>query len=163
MLGLIFIGLVAVAGFTVLAQRRLRALGMLGSLGAADRNVAWCMTANGAIVGRPPARHRRGSRFRRLVRLRPHLETSAGHRIDPLHLPWWVIAAAMAPRRRDHHRGLAAAGPRGGPDVRRGRPGRAAGAAEAGAPLAVPGSILLAPASRCCLAVRWAQQRRPPR
>jgi putative ABC transport system permease protein len=35
--GLVFIGLVAVAGFTVMAQRRVRALGMLGAIGATDR------------------------------------------------------------------------------------------------------------------------------
>src|SRR5262245_11990589 len=33
-IGLVFVGLLAVAGFTVMAQRRLRALGMLGALGA---------------------------------------------------------------------------------------------------------------------------------
>ena len=33
-LGLVFIGLVATAAFTVMAQRRQRALGMLSSLGA---------------------------------------------------------------------------------------------------------------------------------
>jgi putative ABC transport system permease protein len=49
--GLLFIGLVAVAGFTVMAQRRLRALGMLGALGATDRHVRLVMLANGAVVG----------------------------------------------------------------------------------------------------------------
>ena len=53
--GLIFIGLVAAAGFTVIAQRRLRALGMLASLGATDRNVRLVMVANGALR----RRHRR--------------------------------------------------------------------------------------------------------
>ncbi|MGH3404414.1 MAG: hypothetical protein ACRDRJ_18205, partial [Streptosporangiaceae bacterium] len=38
-LGLVFTGLVAVAAFTVIAQRRLRALGMLSSLGATQRHV----------------------------------------------------------------------------------------------------------------------------
>src|SRR5262249_37314568 len=37
--GLLFIGLIAVAGFTVMAGRRLRALGMLGAIGATDRHV----------------------------------------------------------------------------------------------------------------------------
>lgn len=50
-LGLVFIGLVAVAGFTVMAQRRLRALGMLSSLGATGRNIQLVMVANGAAVG----------------------------------------------------------------------------------------------------------------
>ena len=94
-LGLIFIGLVAVAGFTVLAQRRLRALGMLGSLGAADRNVRLVLTANGAIVGSTGAVIGAAAGFAAWFGYRPYLETSAGHRIDPLHLPWWVIVAAL--------------------------------------------------------------------
>ena len=49
-LGLLFVGLVA-AGFTVMAQRRLRALGMLGALGATDGQVRLVMVANGAVVG----------------------------------------------------------------------------------------------------------------
>ena len=50
-LGLLFVGLLAVAGFTVMAGRRLRALGMLGSIGASDRHVRLVMLANGAVVG----------------------------------------------------------------------------------------------------------------
>src|SRR5271165_126056 len=50
-LGLVFIGLVSVAGFTVMAQRRLRALGMLAALGATERNVRLVMVANGAVIG----------------------------------------------------------------------------------------------------------------
>ncbi|HLK45429.1 MAG TPA: hypothetical protein VKT18_05550, partial [Acidimicrobiales bacterium] len=34
--GMLFIGLIAVAGFTVMAHRRTRAIGMLGALGASD-------------------------------------------------------------------------------------------------------------------------------
>ncbi|MCW2905804.1 MAG: hypothetical protein JWL68_593 [Actinomycetia bacterium] len=94
-LGLIFIGLVAVAGFTVLAQRRLRALGMLGSLGAADRHVRLVMTANGAIAGLTGALAGAAAGFAAWFAYRPYLETSAGHQIDPLHLPWWLIATGM--------------------------------------------------------------------
>ena len=50
-IGLTFIGLLAVAGFTVMAQRRLRALGMIGAIGATDRQVRRVMLANGAAVG----------------------------------------------------------------------------------------------------------------
>ena len=38
-IGLTFIGLLSVAGFTVMAQRRMRALGMIGAIGATDRQV----------------------------------------------------------------------------------------------------------------------------
>ncbi|HEX9623119.1 MAG TPA: FtsX-like permease family protein, partial [Streptosporangiaceae bacterium] len=50
-LGLIFIGLVAVTGFTVMAQRRLRALGMLVAVGATDRDLRLVMVASGAAAG----------------------------------------------------------------------------------------------------------------
>jgi putative ABC transport system permease protein len=95
-LGLVFIGLVSVAGFTVLAQRRLRALGMLSALGATERNVRLVMTANGAAVGLTAtvigAVLGLGAWFAYV----PSLETDTAHRIDPLNLPWWAIAAGMA-------------------------------------------------------------------
>ena len=50
-IALTFVGLIAVAGFTVLAQRRLRALGMLGAVGATDRQIRLVVLANGAVVG----------------------------------------------------------------------------------------------------------------
>src|SRR5262249_40400473 len=49
--GMLLIALVGVGGFTVLAQRRLRSLGMLGSLGATDRNIRLVVRANGVVVG----------------------------------------------------------------------------------------------------------------
>jgi putative ABC transport system permease protein len=45
-IGMILIALVAVGGFTVLAQRRLRSLGMLSSIGAADEHVSLVVRAN---------------------------------------------------------------------------------------------------------------------
>ncbi len=50
-LGLVFIGLVSVAGFSVMAQRRLRALGMLSAIGATERHLRLVMIANGLAVG----------------------------------------------------------------------------------------------------------------
>ena len=50
-LGLVFIGLVSVAGFSVMAQRRLRALGMLSAIGATERNLRLVMIVNGLVVG----------------------------------------------------------------------------------------------------------------
>ena len=50
-LGMLLIGLVAVAGFTVLAQRRLRSIGMLGALGATDNNIRLVVRANGPRGG----------------------------------------------------------------------------------------------------------------
>ena len=50
--GMLLIALVSIGGFTVLAQRRMRSLGMLESMGATDRNVRLVLEANGVIVGR---------------------------------------------------------------------------------------------------------------
>jgi len=50
-LGLVFIGLVSVAGFSVMAQRRIRALGILSAIGATERNLRLVMIANGLVVG----------------------------------------------------------------------------------------------------------------
>ena len=95
-LGLVFIGLVAVAGFTVLAQRRLRALGMLSCLGATDRNVQLVMVANGAAVGAAAVIVGGIVGFGAWLAYIPHLQAATGHVVDPLGLPWWVIITGMA-------------------------------------------------------------------
>jgi putative ABC transport system permease protein len=95
-LGLLFIGLVSVAGFTVMAQRRLRALGMLGALGATDRRVRQVMLANGAVVGVAGTLAGLAAGLAAWLAFAPRLETIAEHRIDRLALPWWLIGTAMA-------------------------------------------------------------------
>ena len=95
-LGLVFIGLVAVAGFTVLARRRLRAVGMLSALGATDRNVRLFMLANGAIVGIAGALLGAVAGFGAWLGYVPRLEAATGHTIDRLNLPWWAIGTGMA-------------------------------------------------------------------
>jgi putative ABC transport system permease protein len=93
--GLLLIGLVAVAGFTVMAQRRMRALGMLGALGATDRHIRLVMIANGAVVGVMGTLIGAVLGFAGWFAYRPRLETSANHVIAPFHLPWWLIGTAM--------------------------------------------------------------------
>jgi putative ABC transport system permease protein len=95
-LGLVFVGLVAVAGFTVMAQRRLRALGMLSSLGATGRNIQLVMIANGAAVGTAAVAAGSVVGFGAWLAYVPHLQAAAGHVIDPLALPWGVIITGMA-------------------------------------------------------------------
>jgi putative ABC transport system permease protein len=94
-MGLLFVGLIAVAGFTVMAQRRLRALGMLASLGATDRHVRLVMLANGAAVGAVAAVVGGSAGIAGWLALAPHLEATVNHRMDPFDLPWWAIGAAM--------------------------------------------------------------------
>lgn len=93
--GLIFVGLVAVAGFTALAQRRLRGLGLLSSLGATDRNVRLVMVANGAVVGAVGALLGATIGLTGWIAYAPHLSSSAHHRIAWTHLPWWLVASTV--------------------------------------------------------------------
>ena len=90
--GLFFIGLVAVAGFTVLAQRRLRSLGMLSSLGATDKNVRLVMVANGAVVGVVGALPGGVIGLAAWIAYAPYFGTSADHHVVWTNLPWWLIA-----------------------------------------------------------------------
>ena len=92
---LLFIGLIAVAGFTVLAQRRLRALGMLQAVGATDRNVRLVLLANGAVVGIVAAVTGAALALAAWTALVPRLETIVQHRIATFSLPWLELAAAV--------------------------------------------------------------------
>jgi putative ABC transport system permease protein len=94
-LGLLFVGLMAVAGFTVMAHRRLRSLGMLGALGATDRNIRLLMLANGAAVGITAAVIGTIVGLVGWLAFVPTLESVAGHRMDRSALPWWAIGIAM--------------------------------------------------------------------
>jgi putative ABC transport system permease protein len=94
-LGMLLIALVAVGGFTVLAQRRLRSLGMLASIGATDRNVGRVVRANGLVVGIVGAVLGSVLGLAAWLLYRPSLEQSAHHLIGVWALPWLVVAAAI--------------------------------------------------------------------
>lgn len=94
-LGLVFIGLVSVAGFTVMAQRRLRALGMLAALGATERNVRLVMVANGAVLGVVGALLGAIAGLAAWFAYVPTLQADTGHVINSTNLPWWAIAVAI--------------------------------------------------------------------
>ncbi len=93
--GMLLIALVSIGGFTVLAQRRMRSLGMLESMGATDRNVRLVLESNGIIVGAV------GAVVGFVVGLlvwfayRPTNEQDAHHLIGMFALPWNVIVPAM--------------------------------------------------------------------
>ena len=95
-LGMLLIALVAVGGFTVLAQRRLRSLGMLGALGATDRNVRLVVRTNGVVVGVVGALAGAALGLAAWLAYRPRVEASAHHLIGAFQLPWVVIGPAMA-------------------------------------------------------------------
>jgi len=94
-LAMMLIGLVAVAGFTVLAQRRLRSIGMLGALGATDRNIRLVVRANGVIVGVIGAVLGFVIGLLAWLAYRPSMEASAHHSVGIFQLPWLVILASM--------------------------------------------------------------------
>jgi putative ABC transport system permease protein len=94
--GMLLIALVAVGGFTVLAQRRLRSLGMLGALGATDQRVRLVVRTNGVVVGVVGAVLGLVLGLAAWLAFRPAIESSAHHVIGPFQLPWIVIGPAMA-------------------------------------------------------------------
>jgi putative ABC transport system permease protein len=93
--GMLLIALVSIGGFTVLAQRRMRSLGMLESMGATDRNVRLVLEANGVIVGFVGALLGFALGLVLWLVYRPHNEQSAHHVIGQFALPWNVIVPAM--------------------------------------------------------------------
>jgi putative ABC transport system permease protein len=94
-IGMLLIALVAVGGFTVLAQRRLRSLGMLASVGATRRHVGLVVRANGLVVGVVGAAAGLVVGFLLWLGYRPHLESSAHHLIGVFALPWLVVVLAV--------------------------------------------------------------------
>jgi putative ABC transport system permease protein len=94
-LGMLLIALVSIGGFTVLAQRRMRSIGMLESIGATDRHVRLVISANGAVVGIAGAILGFVLGIVLWFAYRPSLEQSSHHLIGVLALSWPVVIAAM--------------------------------------------------------------------
>ena len=94
-LGLAFIGLVSVASFSVMAQRRLRALGMLSAIGATERNLRLVMIVNGLAVGVAAALAGAVLGLAAWFAYAPTLQQATGHAVDPANLPWWAIAIGV--------------------------------------------------------------------
>jgi putative ABC transport system permease protein len=95
-LGMLLIALVGIGGFTVLAQRRLRAIGMLAAQGATERNIRLVVRANGAATGVVGAVAGLILGFLAWLAYRPSAETSAHHVMGVFQLPWTVIGISMA-------------------------------------------------------------------
>jgi len=95
-LGMLLIALVGVGGFTVLAQRRLRAIGMLGAQGATNTNVGLVVSANGFATGVVGAVAGFALGLVAWLAYRPYAEASAHHVMGAFQLPWLVIFTSMA-------------------------------------------------------------------
>ena len=93
--GMLLIALVGIGGFTVLAQRRLRSLGLLAAQGATDRNIRLVVRANGVLVGILGAVAGFVLGLAAWLAYRPSVESDAHHLIAPFQLPWTVIGVAM--------------------------------------------------------------------
>ena len=95
-IGMLLIALVGIGGFTVLAQRRLRSMGLLAAQGATDRNIRLVVLANGVLVGILGAVAGFVLGMAAWLAYRPSVETDAHHLIGPLQVPWTVIGVALA-------------------------------------------------------------------
>lgn len=94
-LGMLLIALVSVGGFTVLAHRRLRSIGMLGAQGATDANVGLVVSANGFVTGVVGAVAGFALGLLAWLAYRPLAEASAHHVMGAFQLPWLVIFVSM--------------------------------------------------------------------
>ena len=94
-LGMLLIALVGIGGFAVLAQRRLRAIGMLAAQGATERNIRLVVRANGAATGIVGAVAGFVIGFLAWLAYRPQAENSAHHLMGTFQMPWTVIGISM--------------------------------------------------------------------
>lgn len=92
---MLLVSLVAAAGFVVIAQRRLRQLGMLAAIGATAKHLRLVMVANGAAIGTIAAIVGTTLALLGWILVVPYLEESVGHRIDRSDVPWWLLGASM--------------------------------------------------------------------
>jgi putative ABC transport system permease protein len=92
---LLLASLVAAAGFAVVAQRRLRRLGMLAAVGATEKHLRLVLLSNGLLVGALAAIIGTIAGLALWVVFAPTLESAVNHRIDRLSLPWGLIALAV--------------------------------------------------------------------
>ncbi len=92
---LLLASLVAAAGFAVVAQRRLRQLGMLAALGATPKHLRLVLLTNGAVAGVIAAVVGTVAGLVLWAVFAPTLESTVDHRIDRLSLPWGLITMAV--------------------------------------------------------------------
>ncbi len=92
---LLLVGLVAAAGFAVIAARRQRQLGMLAAIGATRKQLRMVMVTGGAVVGVIAAVAGTAVGLAVWIAAAPVLDTCAGHRIDRFAIPWDLVALGM--------------------------------------------------------------------
>ncbi len=90
---LFLVSLVAAASFVVIAQRRLRQLGMLAAVGATEKQIRLVMVANGAVAGAVAAVAGTVVGVAGWIAVSPRVEEAAGYRVDAFNVPWWLLTA----------------------------------------------------------------------
>jgi putative ABC transport system permease protein len=90
-LGMLLITMVAAGGFTVLAQRRLRSIGMLAAQGATQSSIRLVVRANGVATGVVGAVAGFTLGLVAWLVYRPSVQASAHHAIGVFQLPWTVV------------------------------------------------------------------------
>ena len=93
--GLLFVGLVGTAGFSVMARRRQRAFGVLGSIGATESQLRLVTIASGAALGTAAAVGGTVMGLAAWLAFASRFETQIDHRVDRFDLPWWAIGTSM--------------------------------------------------------------------
>ncbi len=93
-LTLLFVGLVSVASFSVLAHRRQRSLGMLASVGATDRHLRLVMLANGAAMGVVSTTIGVVVGIVGWIAFAPSAATLVSHDVGRFAIPWWAVITA---------------------------------------------------------------------
>ena len=94
-LGMLLIAMVGAGGFTVLAQRRLRSIGMLAAQGATQSNIRLVVRANGVATGAVGAVAGFVLGLVAWLVYRPYVQASAHHVIGVFQLPWTVVWVSM--------------------------------------------------------------------
>jgi putative ABC transport system permease protein len=92
---LLLASLVAAAGFAVVAQRRLRQLGMLAAVGATQKHLRLVLLTHGALVGAIAALVGAILGLALWIFAAPTLESAIDHRVDRFSLPWVWIALTV--------------------------------------------------------------------
>ncbi|MCI0711204.1 MAG: FtsX-like permease family protein [Chloroflexi bacterium] len=92
---LLLISLVAAASFIVMAQRRLRQLGMLAAIGATEGHLRLVTLANGVLIGVIAAVIGTIIGVITWIAVVPIAEPAFGYRIEPFNVPWWLVGAGM--------------------------------------------------------------------
>jgi putative ABC transport system permease protein len=82
------IGLLSAAGFAVMARRRIREFGMLGAIGAKERQLRQAMAINGFLIGLIGGLVGVAAGFGSSLAFQPAVERMVGSRIGLWGIPW---------------------------------------------------------------------------